>query len=164
MWLATWPDVVNNSSKYVQFAASSSLKGKSDYIKYETARKLKGKIDEIRNDYTEGFKSKDEKVRQISTAVYFIDKLALRVGNEKGEEEADTVGCCSLRLEHITLLEDNQVKFDFLGKDSIRYENTVTVDPKVHKNLKIFMKNKKPEDDLFDLITVFLKSKNRPLS
>ena len=28
-----------------------------------------------------------------------LDKLALRAGNEKDEDQADTVGCCSLRLE-----------------------------------------------------------------
>ena len=36
-------------------------------------------------------------------ATFFIDKLALRVGNEKGEDEADTVGCCSLRVEHVSV-------------------------------------------------------------
>lgn len=34
--------------------------------------------------------------------MWIIDKLALRVGGEKGEDEADTVGCCSLRKEHFT--------------------------------------------------------------
>lgn len=64
-------------------------------------------------------------------------KLALRAGNEKEEgETADTVGCCSLRVEHITLhekLEGNEcvVEFDFLGKDSIRYYNKVPVVRKV---------------------------------
>ena len=59
-------------------------------------------------------------------ALYFIDKLALRAGNEKDEDQADTVGCCSLRVEHIELTEQGQgdqeflVEFDFLGKDSIR--------------------------------------------
>jgi len=34
--------------------------------------------------------------------MYFIDKLALRAGNEKDTDEAaDTVGCCSLRVEHV---------------------------------------------------------------
>ena len=38
-----------------------------------------------------------------ATALYFIDKLALRAGNEKDpDESADTVGCCSLRVEHIS--------------------------------------------------------------
>lgn len=44
------------------------------------------------------------------------------------DEEADTVGCCSLRVEHLTFdMEKEEVTFDFLGKDSIRYLNTVKV-------------------------------------
>ncbi|KAL2093133.1 hypothetical protein ACEWY4_010445 [Coilia grayii] len=61
-------------------------------------------------------------------------KLALRAGNEKEEEgeTADTVGCCSLRVEHITLHPtlDGQacvVEFDFLGEDSMHYYNKVPV-------------------------------------
>ena len=71
-------------------------------------------------------KSKEMRIRQRAVALYFIDKLALRAGNEKDEDQADTVGCCSLRVEHIELTEQGQgdqeflVEFDFLGKDSIR--------------------------------------------
>jgi DNA topoisomerase-1 len=44
------------------------------------------------------------RVRQRAVALYFIDKLALRAGNEKDSDEtADTVGCCSLRCEHVKL-------------------------------------------------------------
>jgi DNA topoisomerase-1 len=60
---------------------------------------------------------------------YLIDRLALRVGNEKGDDEADTVGCCSLRVEHVKCEEDSKITLDFLGKDSMRYLNTVKVDP-----------------------------------
>ena len=52
------------------------------------------------------------------TAMYFIDVLALRAGNEKGEDEADNVGCCSLRCEQVTLEPSNYVIFAFLWKDS----------------------------------------------
>ena len=41
------------------------------------------------------------------------------------------MGCCSLRVEHLTLMEDEVLKFDFLGKDSIRYYNEVKVDRRV---------------------------------
>lgn len=64
-------------------------------------------------------------------------QLALRAGNEKEEgETADTVGCCSLRVEHINLypkLDDQEyvVEFDFLGKDSIRYYNKIPVEKRV---------------------------------
>jgi DNA topoisomerase-1 len=65
--------------------------------------------------------------------------LALRVGNEKGEDEADTVGCCSLRVEHISLNDgENMVTFDFLGKDSMRYHKTVEVLPIVYKKIEDF--------------------------
>jgi DNA topoisomerase-1 len=81
-----------------------------------------------------------------------IDRLALRVGNEKGEDEADTVGCCSLRVEHLTFEPDNKITLDFLGKDSMRYQNTVEVDKIVYDNLLKFTKNKNPDNDLFDRI------------
>lgn len=89
-----------------------------------------------------------------ATAMYFIDVLALRAGNEKGEDEADTVGCCSLRCEHVTLEPPNHVIFDFLGKDSIRYYNKVAVDEQVFKNIKIFKRDKKDSDGLFDRVNV----------
>jgi DNA topoisomerase-1 len=42
------------------------------------------------------------------------------------------------------------VEFDFLGKDSIRYNNSVAVEKRVYKNVQLFMENKKDGDDLFD--------------
>ena len=85
---------------------SSKLKGEKDMMKYEKARQLKQMISKIRDDYTAEFKSKEMRIRQRSVALYFIDKLALRAGNEKDEDQADTVGCCSLRVEHITLHDE----------------------------------------------------------
>lgn len=95
---------------------------------------------------------KDTRSRQLGTATYIIDKLALRIGNEKGEDEADTVGCCSLRIEHIKLIPGNQIEFDFLGKDSMRYHNVVTIIPEVWRNIEVFMVKKQPTDNLFDKI------------
>ncbi|XP_023209714.1 DNA topoisomerase 1-like [Centruroides sculpturatus] len=96
----------------------------------------------------------------------YVYKLALRAGNEKEEgETADTVGCCSLRVEHITLNEEKDgkqyvVDFDFLGKDSIRYVNSVAVEKRVFKNLKLFMENKQPGDDLFDRLNTAIFNKH----
>jgi DNA topoisomerase-1 len=71
-----------------------------------------------------------------------IDFLAIRAGNEKGEDKADTVGCCSLRVEHVRLLDDYHVNFKFLGKDSIEYNNTVKLMDKAYDSLKQLVKNK----------------------
>ena len=42
------------------------------------------------------------------------------------------------------------MEFDFLGKDSIPYNNSVPVEKRVYKNVQLFMENKKGGDDLFD--------------
>lgn len=150
-WLAQWVPNISKDAKYVFLAAGSSLKGQSDFRKFETARKLAGYVDKIREVNQEELRSKEMAVRQRATALWLIDRLALRAGNEKGEDEADTVGCCSLRCEHVKLEEPNTVIFDFLGKDSIRYYNEVSVDPIIFKNLKIFMRPPKGrEDPIFD--------------
>lgn len=153
-WLATWKENVNENIKYVFLAANSTLKGQSDFKKFEKARELKDIVAKIRHDYNKDMTNKVTAIRQRATAMYFIDRLALRAGNEKKEgEEADTVGCCSLRFEHIRLEAGNTVHFDFLGKDSIRYQNTVTVDGQVFKNLKLFQRHKESDkDQLFDRV------------
>ncbi|XP_030567545.1 DNA topoisomerase 1 [Drosophila novamexicana] len=154
-WLASWTENVQGQVKYIMLNPSSKLKGEKDHIKYETARRLDKFIDKIRATYRDEWKSKEMRVRQRAVALYFIDKLALRAGNEKDEDQADTVGCCSLRVEHVQLHKElngkeNVVVFDFPGKDSIRYYNEVEVEKRVFKNLELFMENKKDGDDLFD--------------
>jgi len=150
-WLAMWQENINGAYKYVMLAANSDVKGQSDFKKFEKARELKKHIARIRDDYQKEMKSDMMADRQRATAIYLIDQLALRAGNEKGDDEADTVGCCSLKFEHVTLKPPSTVVFDFLGKDSIRFYQEVEVDPQVFKNLKLFKKSPKGEgDDIFD--------------
>nr|CAG4643058.1 EOG090X0296 [Ilyocryptus agilis] len=138
-WLASWTENVQGQVKYIMLNSASRLKGERDWQKYEVARKLKDSVDKIRETYKEDWKSKEMKIRQRAVALYFIDKLALRAGNEKDEDQADTVGCC---------------------KDSIRYYNEVPVEKRVFKNLQIFMENKKPGDDLFDRLNTTIMNKH----
>lgn len=154
-WLAMWQENINGNYKYVMLAANSDVKGQSDYKKFEKARELKKYIGDIRKDYQKNLKHDLMVERQKATAVYLIDQFALRAGNEKGEDEAETVGCCSLKYENISLKPPTTVVFDFLGKDSIRFYDEVQVDPQVFKNLKIFKKApKKNGDEIFDRLTV----------
>lgn len=160
-WLAMWQENINGAYKYVMLAANSDIKGQSDFKKFEKARELSKHIDRIREDYRRDLRDKRMDTRQRATAIYLIDQFALRAGNEKTEDEADTVGCCSLKYEHITLKPPNIVIFDFLGKDSIRYYDEVKVDDQVFKNLKIFKKAPKaPGDDIFDRLSTTLLNKH----
>ena len=164
-WLASWKDTITGKVKYVWLGAKSEFKAKSDLNKFETARKLKNTIGLIRKANSENIISTtvELKTSQLACALYLIDNLALRVGNEKGEDEADTVGVCSLRVEHISFLSDSRIKLDFLGKDSVRYVNTVKIYDDVYSKILSFTKDKKKTDDLFELINptmlnIYLKS------
>jgi len=149
IWLASWKENVTGKTKYVRLSDKSDFKAESDEKKFEVARKLKRNMGDIRKENEKNLNSDDYKTKQLATALYFIENLALRIGNEKGSDEADTVGVTSLRIEHITLLDSNKVKLDFLGKDSVRYTNKFEVDDIIYQNLKLFIQEKNRKNDLF---------------
>jgi DNA topoisomerase-1 len=39
-------------------------------------------------------------------------------------------------VENVECIEPSSIKFDFLGKDSVPYENTVEVKPPVFRNVR----------------------------
>jgi DNA topoisomerase-1 len=169
-WLATWKENINNQSKYMQLAAQSSFKGKSDRSKYSKAGLLCKNIEKIRKSYKKDLKSKDMEVKQLATATWVIDRLALRVGGEKDtDEEADTVGCCSLRVEHLHFDpngeggDSKEIELEFLGKDSMLFKQTIDfgatlyndsngLGAQVYDNLKSFCKKKKSSEEVFHVI------------
>jgi len=159
IWLASWKENVTGKTKYIFTSNDSFFKSKSDEEKFDLARKLKKKITVIKESYTKQLLDEDPKIRQLATALYLIDNLALRVGNSKDtKEKADTVGVTSLRVEHITTYDDSNsiIKLDFLGKDSIRFCKKIKVLDLVYNNIKLFSENKNKKDLLFDLINANL--------
>jgi len=155
MWMASWTDVLTQKRKYVWLADTAGIKQDRDKAKYDKAKKLANEIDKIKDKIVKDMQNKDAKVRRISTACYLIYRTAMRVGDEKDPEEADTVGATTLRKEHIKL-NDNSIEFDFLGKDSVRWQETVPAighDKQFHDNLKELISTKKDTDEIFDQIT-----------
>jgi DNA topoisomerase I len=151
-WLASWKEDITGKTKYVRLSDKSDFKSESDKNKFDLARKLKKKLGDIRKVNEENLNNDVYKTKQLATALYFIENLSLRVGNEKGKDEADTVGVVSLRVEHIDLLGDNRIKLDFLGKDSVRYTKKFEVIPIIYTNISLFMQNKDKKTELFDQI------------
>jgi DNA topoisomerase-1 len=85
------------------------------------------------------------------------------------DEEADTVGCCSLRVEHMTFDpndeggDNKEIELEFLGKDSMLFKQTIDfgaemynvndgMGTQVYDNLEKFCKKKKKTDEIFDKI------------
>ncbi len=153
MWLASWMDFLTQKRKYVWLADSSGLKQDRDKEKYEKAVKLAKEIDKIKDRIVKDMKN--PKTSKISTACYLIYRTSMRVGDEKDPDEADTVGATTLRKEHIKITADT-IEFDFLGKDSVRWQETIVAeghDKQFQENLKKLIQKKKPKDEIFDNIT-----------
>jgi DNA topoisomerase-1 len=156
MWIASWTDKLTGKVKYVWLHDSSSLRQMRDKSKYDKAQSLGKDIKKVESFILKTMKSKDPKERRIATACFLIYRLAMRVGDEKDEDEADTVGASTLRVEHLIFPRPNTVDFDFFGKDYVRWQKTLEVSPDESvaiENLKEFCKGKQPDDLIFDGIT-----------
>ena len=152
MWIAKWRDKLTGKMKYVWLHESSPLRQKRDRLKFEKARRLEKRIDRVRRLIEKGLRARDRKTRMVATVCYLIDKLCVRVGDEKDENEADTVGATTLRVEHVKF-DGGSIKFDFLGKDGVRWMKEIPIgdaDPNFIRNLKEFMSGKDAGDQIFD--------------
>ena len=155
MWMASWTDFLTQKRKYVWLADTAGIKQDRDKAKYDKAKMLSNEIETVKNKIVKDMQNKDPRVRRISTVCWLIYRTAMRVGDEKDPEEADTVGATTLRKEHITLTSD-AIKFDFLGKDSVRWKETVPAvknDKQFYENLKELTSKIKPTDEIFGNLT-----------
>ena len=153
LWIASWTEAITGKRKYVFLAQNSKLRQAKDIQKYDTARLLGKRIDHVRKTYMKLLSSGDNLEKQMGAAIYLIDRLALRVGNEKGEDTADTVGVTSLKVGNIRVDDGCIFSLDFLGKDSIRYQNSVYMEKAVCAVLTQCIRRGSDDDDyVFDLV------------
>ncbi|HJT10577.1 MAG TPA: DNA topoisomerase I [Candidatus Nitrosotalea sp.] len=155
MWLASWEDRLTEKRKYVWLSDTSDLKQGRDKMKYEKATKLSEHINKVLDAIVKKMSDRDEKIRNVATVSYLIYKTAMRVGDEKDPDEADTVGATTLRVEHVKL-KPNVIEFDFLGKDSVRWQKPLHIEEKdkvFYENMRKLTEKKKPDDLVFHNIT-----------
>lgn len=152
VWVAKWTDRLTGKTKYVWLADTSDLKQEMDKAKYEKATALAEKIGLVEEAIFSDMSSRDGKKARISTACYLIYRTAMRVGDEKDEEEADTVGATTLRAEHIRIGHDS-IELDFLGKDSVRWQETIKIterEKQFQRNMDMLVRKKKTNEEIFD--------------
>ena len=156
IWIARWIDKLTEKEKYVWPHESSDIQQSRNVEKYDKALKVGQKLPiASEGGCVRRWGIKEEKVRKLATVCYLIDEVGMRVGDEKDEDEADTVGATTLRVEHIKRLDDQAIEFDFLGKDSVRWLKTLkNPDPALVKNMREFMNGKRPDKEIFDGITL----------
>jgi len=148
MWIARWRDKLTGKTKYVWFSDSSILKQRKDIEKFDNARELRRNLVGVQRHIWENLDADDLRRRKTATVCFLIDKLKIRVGDEKDPDEADTVGASTFRPEHISSNGDGTVTFNFLGKDSVPHVFRVELPDNVIRNLKEFATNAR--STLFD--------------
>jgi len=141
IWVARWQDKLSGKMKYVWFSDSCSFKQQKEIEKFDKAKEFRQKLPQVKRHIQKNLESDDIKRRKTATVCYLIDKLKIRVGDEKDPDEADTVGASTLRKEHIKINGDGTVSFNFLGKDSVPHIFTTKLPDKVIENLKEFSSN-----------------------
>ena len=141
MWIARWRDKLADNIKYVWLSDSSILKQKKDIEKFDKARELRRNLKKVRKHIHKNLDADDQKRRKTATMCFLIDKLKIRVGDEKDPDEADTIGASTLRPEHVHFNGDGTMTFNFLGKDSVPHIFKVKLPEIVIRNLKEFAVN-----------------------
>jgi DNA topoisomerase-1 len=148
IWVARWQDKLSGKMKYVWFSDSCSFKQQKEIEKFDKAVEFRQKLPQVKRHIQKNLESDDLKRRKTATVCFLIDKLKIRVGDEKDPDEADTVGASTLRKEHIKINGDGTVSFNFLGKDSVPHIFITKLPEVVIRNLEEFSSN--TESALFD--------------
>jgi len=153
LFIAGWNCPLSGKFKPILFSAISSVSHKSAEKKFAKAIELANNFDKVNEFIEKKLRARDKATRQVATVCELISKMSIRVGDEKGEDEADTVGATTLRVEHVKV-DGTALIFDFLGKDSVRYYNRVeNLDINAIRNIEEFITGKNKDDQIFDVIT-----------
>jgi len=138
-WSARWCDPLTNQQKYIIIRPDEARK-------FNLARRLKRNLHRIHLQNDRYLRKGGVECRQLALACHFIEKVGIRVGNEKDTSTcADTVGCCTLeKHKHIRILNPDRrlVEFEFDGKDSIRFYKTCALDALYFRALAELLRRK----------------------
>ncbi len=150
-WVASWKHPITGEKNYVYLnRTESEWVCASDVRKFEKARKLGENIEKVRKQYTKDLSSSKSDIRQLATAVYLLDVLAIRPGGEKDEDkEAGTLGLTTLKCDNVKFEQDNHIIIDFIGKSSIQFVKNFKVDKIVYDNLQKLCKGRGKAHQIF---------------
>jgi DNA topoisomerase-1 len=148
LWIARWRDKLTGKMKYIWVGETAPVKQDRERNKFDMAMKLEENLDKIKQLVRGGLESSDGFERQVATAIFLIDLLKLRVGDEKDKDELDTKGVTTLTKSNVKILSEDTVEFDFLGKAAVRFHRKVNLPPIVVRNLKELM-DKTPGKRIF---------------
>ena len=138
-YIAKYRDKFSGKIKYIWFNENSMIRQSSDIEKYNKAEALLKNFDKVSTFIEKNLSAKDKRRRQVTTCCWLIENLGLRVGDESSPDEAETIGSSTLKKEHLSFSKNGRIlTLDFLGKDSVHYQNSINVTEQIETNLKEF--------------------------
>lgn len=154
-WIASWDHPIQKQKVDIRLnRGKSHWVCASDMKKFEKARNLERNIDKIRQQYRNDMRSNNSDTRQLATAVYLLDVLAIRPGTEKDEsQEAGTLGLTTLKCENVEFFQDNYITVNFIGKSSIKFEKSIQLEKVAFNNLYKQCQNVPRSNQLFPRVT-----------
>ncbi|TFF85216.1 DNA topoisomerase I, partial [Candidatus Heimdallarchaeota archaeon] len=139
IWVAKWQDKLSGKWKYVWLSDNTPIKQRREIEKFDQIKLVDENHKKIRSTIMKTIKSDDKEKQMIAAATYLIDKFNLRVGDEKDDDEADTVGATTLRTEHMEI-DGDVLKLSFLGKDAVQWKKQAKLPKIVISVLKELLK------------------------
>ena len=142
--------------KFIWISPNSKDKQNDNEHKYEKARKLLLKMDELEKKVLRDVSSKGKLRRENALIAYIVMTYGIRIGNDLGEDnfrDKKVRGASTLCVENMMLGENNTVRLEFVGKDSVLYSETMTVEPSVYEALEMQIRGKRGCDRLYEYAT-----------
>ena len=142
--------------KFVWLSANSKDKQDDNEHKYDKARKLSLKINEIEQTVLKDVTDKNELKKENALITYIVLTYGIRIGNDLGKNnfrDKNVRGASTLCVENMILEENNHIHLNFIGKDSVVYNESLEVNPIVWNVFKEQLKNKKPTDKIYNRAT-----------
>lgn len=127
------------------------IKENSDEKKFDKAVNLLKNWDKMEAHIEKGLSSKIAKKSECALISWLVKTTGIRVGSYDTEgqvNENGVVGASTLRKKNIQI-KDNKIHLNFIGKDSVVFDNAYEAPELVINCLNNKLKNKKAEDKVF---------------
>lgn len=147
-WFACWKDPVTLETRYLTVKPTDS-----SVDKFDKARMLKRSLKRLHHKVFVDITSPNDTLRETALAVYFIEHLCIRVGNEKDVlHEADTIGCCTLKAHtniHIKNRPKKMICVTFVGKDSVPFKKSFVLPTIFYDQCERMLNSRDPQTLFF---------------
>lgn len=154
-WYYDLPKI--HAKKFATVSQDSDQGMDNNRAKFDKVKNLVENWTKVNNYILDNLKNSDPKIKEAALTSYLIKNFGIRIGNDTRAENEDfandVVGASTLRKENLKCIENNQIVLDFIGKDSVKFHNTFTVEPIFYEEISKKLNEVKDGEFLFPNIT-----------